>query len=376
MSRQSLPQLTASYIFTVCQVGAEKALKDEIARDYPALKFAFSRPGFVTFKSDEPLKDDFELKSVFARAYGLSLGIKVGSPGALVLEAEKIAARAGGPLRLHVFERDQYEPGEEPQGFAPEIWETEALGAASLAQAMGHSLEKNPLFFEAEQAESSGEPVLDVVCVEEKEWWLGFHRHQAWHSPYPGGKPRITMPAEAPSRAYLKLEQALLWSGAPLRPGDQAVELGSAPGGASYALLCHGVNVVGIDPGAMAPVVLGFHEGARFQHIQSPVAQVPRENLPEKVDWFLVDMNVEPRISLVATDRLVTRMKDSLSGVILTLKLNQWSFAREIPAWLDHLKAMGMVRVRATQLSHNRREICVYGLTRIGVARVQKNLSV
>ena len=69
--------VSSSYIFTVCQVGAEKALKDEISREHPDLRFAFSRPGFVTFKSlGAPLNEDFALKSVFARAYGLSLGEK------------------------------------------------------------------------------------------------------------------------------------------------------------------------------------------------------------------------------------------------------------------------------------------------------------
>ena len=39
-------------------------------------------------------------------------------------------------------------------------------------------------------------------------------------------------PIEAPSRAYLKVEEALRWAGAmiELRAGDTALEIGSAPG--------------------------------------------------------------------------------------------------------------------------------------------------
>ena len=39
-------------------------------------------------------------------------------------------------------------------------------------------------------------------------------------------------PIEAPSRAYLKVEEALRWAGAmiELRTGDTALEIGSAPG--------------------------------------------------------------------------------------------------------------------------------------------------
>src|SRR5882724_9885224 len=62
------------FVFVSCQPGAEPALKDELAREHPEFRFAFSRPGFVTFKSPNDLKPDFELRSVFARAYGLSLG--------------------------------------------------------------------------------------------------------------------------------------------------------------------------------------------------------------------------------------------------------------------------------------------------------------
>jgi 23S rRNA (cytidine2498-2'-O)-methyltransferase len=67
------------------------------------------------------------------------------------------------------------------------------------------------------------------------------------------------MPPEAPSRAYRKLEEALMWSQAPAaRRRHRLSRIGSSPGGASYALLRRGVDVYGIDPAKMAPVVLDF----------------------------------------------------------------------------------------------------------------------
>ena len=64
-----MPQISESpFLFTVCQVGAEAALKQEVAREHPELKFAFSRPGFITFKNDSGvLPLHFELRSVFAQ---------------------------------------------------------------------------------------------------------------------------------------------------------------------------------------------------------------------------------------------------------------------------------------------------------------------
>src|SRR5690606_7440386 len=92
-----------------------------------------------------------------------------------------------------------------------------------------------PLFHKDPVAQA-GDLVLDVVVVEEDEWWIGAHRHSGLHSPYPGGRPEIRLPAGSPSRAFLKLEEGVRWSGVPLRKGDTAVEIGSSPGGASYAL--------------------------------------------------------------------------------------------------------------------------------------------
>jgi 23S rRNA (cytidine2498-2'-O)-methyltransferase len=352
--------LRSPFIFTVCQTGAEAALKKELARTHPELRFAYSRPGFVTFKSAATpaleLPADFELKSVFARAYGLSAGKASTSNLDSLLEYARCLNTSKRRPRLHVWERDQHFPGDEPLGFEPGQW------AAAARQALA----KHSELFEKTATPKAGDIVLDVVAVESDEWWYGCHTHSPAHSPAPGGRPEVVLPEEAPSRAYTKLEEALFWSAAPVRKGDIAVEIGSAPGGASYALLKRGLQVVGIDPGEMHPIVL---KNPDFVHIKNVVAQVSRETLPPSIQWLLLDMNVEPRISVYAVDRLVTRTSDSLLGVFLTIKLNQWRIADEIPSIMEHVKAMGMVRVRATQLASNRQEILIYGLTRKGLVR-------
>jgi 23S rRNA (cytidine2498-2'-O)-methyltransferase len=354
--------IRSRFLFTTCQVGAEIALKEEVARLHPELHASYSRPGFVTFKQTqgEELTSGFELGSVFARTYGLSL--KKAATAAEVIDLVTGLDSAPSPYCLHVWERDQWPPGEEPKGFvAGQV--AEKVSKAIRDEARGRNL---ALFEESEQATPASR-VIDVVCVEEDEWWLGVHDHSLDHSPFPGGAPKIVLPADAPSRAYLKLEEGVLWSGAPLKSGDTAVEIGSAPGGASYALLKRGLKVVGIDPADMDPQVLAF---PGFTHMQRPVASVPREDLPETVHWLLLDMNVTPHVTLFQVDRLATRLSDSLLGVLLTVKLNEWKIAREIPHFFEHLRAMGMVRVRARQLASNKQEIFIYALTRKGVARI------
>jgi 23S rRNA (cytidine2498-2'-O)-methyltransferase len=335
------------FLFILCQVGAEKALKEELAQ--AGFQLAFSRPGFVTFRASAPLEGSHELASVFARAYGLTLG-KASDPVGLSALARPLQ-REGRRLRLHVVERDRFAPGSEPMGFVPGAWARAAREAL---------LPGTESLFEAEAEARPGDRVLDVIAVEEGEWWVGWHEHTPFHSPFPGGNPGLELPAEAPSRAFLKLEEAILWSGARLREGQRAIEIGSAPGGAAYALLARGLEVIGIDPGEMAPGVLAH---PRFRHIRSLAGRSPARELPDSAQWVLLDVNTHPEIALHEAEVIVRHYPDSLLGVLFTLKLNEWKMAAEIPSWRGKVRAMGMTRVRATQLPHNRQEITVFGLT-------------
>ena len=124
--------MPSRFVFATVQSGAERALKHEIAREHPELRFAFSRPGFVTFRSSEDLPDDFVLRTVFARTWGFSLGRVNGSDD---LQRARDAWQLIGeqlpdePIRdLHVWHRDRPLPGDEGyDGAADEL--ARALGA-------------------------------------------------------------------------------------------------------------------------------------------------------------------------------------------------------------------------------------------------------
>lgn len=363
---------SGDFLFTVCQIGAETALKKEIQREHPELRFAYSRPGFVTFKSllknNAVLPLDFTLQSVFARAYGNTVGRIIAEPDSEIgridlLVHELRAFQAGEMARLHVIERDHYVPGEEPPHYVSGVY------ARRIEERLHQMDEMNEggLFYRDSIA-VPGDLVIDVVLVNEQEWWLGLHRHTDKHSPFAGGRPEIEFPPEAPSRAYLKIEEAIRWSEIPFRVGDHAVEIGSAPGGASYALLRRGITVTGIDPGEMDPVVLNMStDTAAFWHIQKSVSLVNRDDLPKKVDWLLLDMNVAPGVSLFAVERMVGLVNETLKGLLLTVKLNDWSMADQVPSMLEYVKSMGMVHVQARQLFHNRQEFVIYALSSKGL---------
>ena len=103
-----------NFIFVTCQIGAERAVKGEIARRWPEFRFAFSQPGLLNFKLPEAhgLTDDFDLMAVFARAYGFSCGKVTGN------SPEELAAGVWKKLtdrtiqRIHVWEKDRAAPGD------------------------------------------------------------------------------------------------------------------------------------------------------------------------------------------------------------------------------------------------------------------------
>ena len=353
-----------TFLFCVCQTGAEGAVAEELARTRPDLRRAYARPGLITFKGERPITAETVIEAVFVRAYGASIG------AANDLDAVVAAVQAycpeGQAVRLHVWERDVARPGEEPTGH---VYGPRAAEAQAQIEAVW-SRTGRPLL--AGLRAEAGDWVLDVIIGSDEPWWLGCHRHGPGHAPTPGGRISVDMPPEAPSRAYRKLEEALIWSQAPLRSGDTAVEIGSSPGGASYALLRRGVNVYGIDPAKMAPVVLDFNKdqpGNHFIHLDRPMSMVQRADLPGELHWVLLDVNLAPQVALITARRLAAHPRPALMGVLLTLKLDDWKAVHHIPRFLKSVSSMGMLEVKATQLPSNRMELFVCGLTKHGLAR-------
>ncbi len=363
-----MPAPTTAFLFCVCQAGAEGAVAEELARTRPALRRAFARPGLITFKNMAgEVPPDVALDAAFVRAFGASIGAAAGV--AEVVAAVRRFCPEGQAVRLHVWERDVAKPGDEPPGhrYGPAADEARARIEAAWGET-GRTL------LPGARAEV-GDRVLDVIVAGDEPWWLGCHVHDPGHAPWPGGRIAVEMPPEAPSRAYRKLEEALIWSGAPVRAGDVAVEIGSSPGGASYALLRRGVDVFGIDPAKMAPVVTDFNKdrpGNHFVHLDRPMSLVQRSDLPAVLHWVLLDVNLAPQIALITARRLAARPRGALLGVLLTLKLDDWKAVRHIPRFIKSVESMGMVAVKATQLPSNRMELFVCGLTAKGVARMHE----
>jgi len=351
--------LTPKFIFAVCQIGAEPALKAEVARNWPEYRFAYSRPGFVTFKVDEnhPPSTGFDLRSVFARTYGISLGKVTGVDHAAL--AEQVWQLANGiPVQhLHVWRRDSTAAGE--RGFDPRPPAScLEIGELILQNRPNTDGEQRRVGLnEVAQAEQT---VLDCVLVEPNEWWIGTHRASSISSRWPGGVPPIELPEHAVSRAYLKMAEALRWSKLPIAVGDHCIEIGSAPGGAAQCLLDEGLHVMGIDPAEVSPAVV---EHPNFTHVRKRGSEVKRREFRD-AKWLVADSNVAPNHTLDTLEAIVTYPDVYVRGMLLTLKLLDWKLTEEIPGYMARVRSWGYDYVKARQLAFNRQEICVMALQR------------
>jgi 23S rRNA (cytidine2498-2'-O)-methyltransferase len=348
---------SATFLFAVCQVGVEWALKEEVARRWPQLHFAYSRPGFVTFKDQSaaslvaPTSPNPLVGSVFARTCGYSVGKIVGENEADNVERFWQMVADISCSHLHLWQRDHVVPGE--RGFVPGPSEiANQLGERMLAAAPPDSKPKLNALAKA------GETVVDCVLVEPNAWWVGVHRAESVPQRWPGGAPLLTPPDDMISRAYLKTCEALAWSRLPAQAGDTFVELGCAPGGSSQALLDRGYVVTGIDP---ADVDERLRGRAGFTHLRKRSAEVKRKEF-RHFRWLLADLNVAPEYTLTAVEDIVARDEVQIDGLVLTLKLMDREHYAQVGDFLTRVRSWGFEDVRARQLAFNRQELCVAAL--------------
>ena len=339
------------FLFVICQHGAEDALKSEVARQWPAFRFAFSRPGFVTFKMGTGQQPEgLDLHATFARTSGISLG-KVQGSNANLMSNELWSRLDNCDFdQLHVWQRDSCLPGE--RGFEP--------GVTPLAQEIGQVIAERcpadrPL--PVNEIAGRGQRVLDCVLVEPTEWWFGCHLVNSRVSRWPGGVPSTTR-TDMISRSYLKMQEALHWSKLPISRQETCVEIGSAPGGGTQALLQQGLQVIGIDPAEMDPSLL---KNPSFTHVRKRPMDIRRREF-RGVKWLVADSNVAPAHTLDSVESIVTDRNVNIRGLILTLKLIDWQLADNISHYVDRVRGWGFSYVKTRQLAFNRLEFCLVAL--------------
>ena len=102
-----------------------------------------------------------------------------------------------------------------------------------------------------------------------------------------------------PSRAYLKLWEVLALIGQHPEPGEVCLDLGSSPGGWSWALARMGAHVISVDKAPLAPEVARL-PGIDYR-AESAFALDPATIGP--IDWLFCDVVCYPARLLVLVER-------------------------------------------------------------------------
>lgn len=300
------------FIYTIVNIGSEKLLKEEVSIKYPQLKFAYSRPGFITFKdTNETFDINTKLDLIFARTYGLCIG-KFTKENALI-EMENYKN-----TKIHKFSFIN----ENVSGEKAKINET----------------------------------ILDFIELKEDEIWLGIKKikNSSWKFPF--GNPNIILPEESPSRAYLKISEAFSLVDFELK-GQTVLELGSAPGGASYSMIQKGLKVYGVDNAEMADIVTS---NSLFHHLKAPMQKIRDENIPRPCEILVSDVNVMPSLILAQLKRFMS-LRPGIKHVFYTLKIGDKISIKEVLSHVNTFKKFGFKEIIATQLPSNKSEILLYG---------------
>lgn len=334
------------FYFATCQIGAEKAVKTEVASALPGLRFAFSRPGFLTFKEDRDEAPALALEgAIFARLWGVVLGQAKDSLG-----LEDLLALIPPGQAVEAFDRDLYTPGDEAEGYVRHGHIQETLKGLAIP-----GLGSSP---------APGRGVYSLIWVDDFHVFLTHHIHSARLLSAPGNIPVIPLPGHSPSRAYLKLEEAFCRFHPDLARGAKILELGCAPGGATTAMLDRGLEVTGVDPQFMDPRVLAR---PGFQGIRKQARYLVEDDLREvNPEGLVLDMSIPPADALAELSHVLSLLRAvwgpelRLRLGFLTLKLNNWALAGDIPGYLGRLERLGFQDLTPLQLASNRQEFFVW----------------
>jgi 23S rRNA (cytidine2498-2'-O)-methyltransferase len=169
-------------------------------------------------------------------------------------------------------------------------------------------------------------------------------------NPYPDGQVRFVEDRlSAPSRAYLKLWEALTLCGVRPKPGELCLDLGSCPGGWTWVLASCGARVFSVDKAPIEPKIaamaeVDFCQGSGFG-LEPKTAGGPEA----RVDWLCSDMACYPSRLL----ELVTRWleADACRNFICTLKCQGET---------DHATIQAFAAIpgsRVLHLAHNKHEL-------------------
>lgn len=171
-----------------------------------------------------------------------------------------------------------------------------------------------------------------------------------------GGIHRMRFDSGAPSRSYLKIEEALAILRTEPVAGSIVVDLGAAPGGWTYGFAKRGCHVTSVDNGPMK--IKGEYTGT-ITHLRRDGLTFNPDSKYLPVDWLIADMLIPPPKALALLKKWVGQKW--CKNLIVNIKLPQQNPYAGLGAVLEWLEHQGHHRLQIRQLYHDRQEVTLFG---------------
>ncbi|HKU36531.1 MAG TPA: 23S rRNA (cytidine(2498)-2'-O)-methyltransferase RlmM, partial [Polyangiales bacterium] len=334
----STPPVAGEWLWTTRE-GAERDCVEELVlrraqpRAFaPSLVISASAPRDASGRLELTFaRQGFEVRALLHEADEQRLADALALAAAPELRGERYA--------LHVFVPDST-PGNRLAQAAERV--AQRLGQQLLAAGPGAAVDSASL-------RRDTATLLQVCVFGPDRAALGVVPSDQALSIWPGGRARMRLSSDRPSRAARKLEEALAWLGTGPGAGETCVDLGAAPGGWSWLLLQRRASVIAVDPARLEPALL---EQRRLRHVQASAFDWQPET---PVDWLFCDMAWRPLEVAQMLGRWARRRQTRM--LVTNFKLPMKRKAEMVARLREVLEASGYQQLRTRQLYHDREEI-------------------
>ena len=183
-----------------------------------------------------------------------------------------------------------------------------------------------------------------------------FISRQCWS----GGQRRMQFKKEAPSRSFLKVEEAYAILGKAPQLGETVVDLGAAPGGWSFSAAECGARVTAVDNG---PLKDGALNHPLIEHLREDAFDF-KPSPKTKMDWLFCDLVEEPHHVLQMVKHWLTI--PGCRYFIVNLKFGRSDPIQLLSQIFDKQKGLQPYcsQLRVRHLYHDREEITLMGKTK------------
>ena len=335
--------------------GSERDLCEELALWRPDSRPQLLAPALVA-SSGAPLTPEGPPRIAFARqGFPIAGAIEAADTDALLepLAALLAPALRGGAtadaapeyaLQVWVPDADDSNP------LTPAAAQLRTALTAALAQRLGRAALQQIDAYRPQDL-----PLAQVCLASERLAYAGVIAYGRALSHAPGGRERMRVQGDRPSRSARKLEEALAWAGIAPGRGETCLDLGAAPGGWTWIARKRGARVIAVDPAALRPDVAA---DAGVRHVRASAFGYEPE---EPVDWLLCDMAWRPLEVAALLARHARRRTARV--LIANFKLPMKRKAEMVARLCEVLEDAGFQALRCRQLYHDRDEVTVFART-------------